>query len=61
MGVTVKNWGRLSLKRYDLTELAKHYTTFEETFSLIWFEPDSGPEEPVKNWGGSRAEETMVA
>jgi len=49
-------WFRDWPKGYDLTELARHYPTFEETFSLIWFEPDSGPEEPVKNWGGSRAE-----
>ncbi len=50
-------WFRDWPNGYDLTELARHYPTFEETFSLIWFEPDSGPEEPVKSWGSSRAEE----
>ena len=24
----------------------------DETFSLLWFEQDSGPDEPVKNWSG---------
>jgi Zn-dependent peptidase ImmA (M78 family) len=44
-------------KGYDLTELAKHYPTFEETFSLLFFEQDSGPDEPVKNWSGALAQE----
>lgn len=56
-GISQDVWFRDWPKGYDLTELAKHYPTFEETFSLIWFEPDSGPEEPVKTWGRRRAEE----
>jgi hypothetical protein len=40
-----------------LTEMAKHYPTFEETFSLLWFEPDGGPDEPVKVCRGSVAQE----
>jgi Zn-dependent peptidase ImmA (M78 family) len=50
-------WFRDWPKGYELTELAKHYPTFKETFSLIWFEPDSGPDQPVRNWRGCRAEE----
>ncbi|MBT2303406.1 ImmA/IrrE family metallo-endopeptidase [Variovorax paradoxus] len=46
-------WFRDWPKGYDLTEMAKHYPTFDETFSLIWFEQDSGPQEPVKNWSGT--------
>ena len=45
-------WLRDWPKGYDLIELAKHYPTFDETFSLLWFEKDSGPDEPVKNWSG---------
>lgn len=44
-------------KGYDLVELAKHYPAFEETFSLLWFEQDSGPEEPVQNWSGVPTQE----
>ncbi|WP_213958035.1 MULTISPECIES: ImmA/IrrE family metallo-endopeptidase [unclassified Variovorax] len=50
-------WFRDWPKGYELTELAKHYPTFEETFSLIWFEQDSGPDEPVKNWSGTPTQE----
>jgi hypothetical protein len=50
-------WFRDWPKGYDLTELAKHYPTFEETFSLLWFEQDSGPDERVQNWGGVPAQE----
>ena len=39
-------------KGYDLVELAKHYPSYDETFSLLWFEQDSGPDEPVKNFAG---------
>ena len=50
-------WFRDWPKGYDLTELSKHYPTFEETFSLLWFEQDSGPDEPVKNWSGTPMQE----
>lgn len=50
-------WFRDWPNGYDLTEMAKHYPTFEETFSLLWFEPDGGPDEPVKVWSGSVAQE----
>jgi hypothetical protein len=36
--VSFRDWP----KGYDLTELAKHYSAFEETFSLLWFEQDRG-------------------
>ena len=39
-------------KGYDLVELAKHYPSYDETFSLLWFKQDSGPDEPVKNFAG---------
>jgi Zn-dependent peptidase ImmA (M78 family) len=42
---------------YDLIELAKHYPDYDETFSLLWFEQDSGPDEPVKNFAGVPAQE----
>ncbi|SCK42581.1 Predicted Zn peptidase [Variovorax sp. HW608] len=44
-------------KGYDLIELAKHYPSYEETFSLLWFEQDSGPDEPVNNFAGVPAEQ----
>jgi Zn-dependent peptidase ImmA (M78 family) len=44
-------------KGYDLIELAKHYPSYDETFSLLWFEQDSGPDEPVKNFAGVPVEE----
>ena len=50
-------WFRDWPKGYDLTELAKHYPAFDETFSLIWFDQDSGPDKPVKNWSGVPAPE----
>lgn len=50
-------WFRDWPKGYDLIEMAKHYPSFDETFSLIWFEQDSGPDEPVKNWSGAPAQE----
>ena len=50
-------WFRDWPKGYDLAELAKHYPTFEETFSLLWFGLDSGPDEPVKNWSGTPVRE----
>ena len=37
-------------KGYDLTELAKHYPSYDETVSLLWFQEDSGPRWPVKNF-----------
>jgi Zn-dependent peptidase ImmA (M78 family) len=55
-GVSQDVWFRDWPKGYDLTELAKHYPTFEETFSLLWFEQDSGPDQPVKNWSGVPAQ-----
>lgn len=45
-------WFRDWPKGYDLTELAKHYPNYDETFALLWFEQDSGPDEPVKNFSG---------
>ncbi len=45
-------WFRDWPKGYDLTELAKHYPNYDETFALLWFEQDSGPGEPVKNFSG---------
>lgn len=50
-------WFRDWPNGYDLTELAKHDPVFEETFSLLWFEPDSGPDEPVRAWSGSVTKE----
>ncbi|MFC5606085.1 ImmA/IrrE family metallo-endopeptidase [Variovorax soli] len=50
-------WFRDWPKGFDLIELAKHYPSFDETFALIWFEQDSGPDEPVKNWGGTPIQE----
>lgn len=41
---------------YDLTELAKHYPEYDETFALLWFEGDSGPEEAVNTFS-SRPQE----
>lgn len=35
---------------YDLTELSKHYPEYDETFSLIWFDSDDGPDEPVNTF-----------
>jgi Zn-dependent peptidase ImmA (M78 family) len=40
-------------KGYDLIELSRHYPSYDETFSLLWFEEESGPEEPVKNFSGA--------
>jgi Zn-dependent peptidase ImmA (M78 family) len=45
-------WFRDWPQGYDLIELAKHYPSYDETFSILWFEQDSGPDEPVKNWSG---------
>jgi Zn-dependent peptidase ImmA (M78 family) len=44
-------------KGYDLIELAKHYPSYDETFSLLWFEQNSGPDEPVKNFSEVSIEE----
>lgn len=38
------------LQGYDLVELSKHYPEYNETFSLIWFEVDDGPDEPVNTF-----------
>jgi Zn-dependent peptidase ImmA (M78 family) len=35
---------------YDLTELSKHYPEFDETFSLIWFDNEDGPDEPINTF-----------
>lgn len=50
-------WFRDWPQGYELTELAKHSPTFDETFSLLWFEPDRGPIEPVKNWTSTPSHE----
>lgn len=50
-------WFRDWSKGYELTELAKNYPSFDEAFSLIWFEPDDGPDVPVKGLGSSAARE----
>ena len=42
---------------YDLTELAKHYSEYDETFALLWFESDSGPEEPVNTFSSKLQED----
>lgn len=55
-GISQDVWFRDWPKGYDLVELAKHYPAFEETFSLLWFEQDGGPEEPVQNWGSARVQ-----
>lgn len=56
-GISQDVWFRDWPKGYDLIEMAKHYPNFDETFSLLWFEQDSGPDEPVKNWSGTPAQE----
>jgi len=56
-GVSQDVWFRDWPKGYDLIEMAKHYPSFNETFSLIWFEQDSGPDEPVKNWSGTSTQD----
>ena len=56
-GISQDVWFRDWPKGYDLVELAKHYPAFEETFSLLWFEQDGGPEEPVQNWNGTPTQE----
>lgn len=38
------------LQGYDLTELSKHYPEYDETFSLIWFDSDDGPDEAVNTF-----------
>lgn len=40
---------------YELTELAKHYPNYDETFSLLWFENDDGPDEPVNTFSAKPA------
>lgn len=45
-------WFRDWPQGYDLVELTKHYPSYDETFSILWFDQESGPDEPVKNWGG---------
>lgn len=42
---------------YELTELAKHYPNYDETFSLLWFENDDGPDEPVNTFSAKPAAE----
>ena len=46
-------WFRDWPKGYDLIEIAKHHPAFEETFSLLWFAADTGPDEPVKARNGA--------
>jgi Zn-dependent peptidase ImmA (M78 family) len=40
---------------YELTELAKYYPDYDETFSLLWFENDDGPDEPVNTFSAKPA------
>lgn len=40
---------------YELAELAKHYPDYDETFSLLWFENDDGPDEPVNTFSAKPA------
>lgn len=40
---------------YELTELAKHYPDYDETFSLLWFENGDGPDEPVNTFSAKPA------
>lgn len=40
---------------YELTELAKHYPNYDETFSILWFENDDGPDEPVNTFSAKPA------
>ena len=35
---------------YEMTELAKHYPSYDETFALLWFETDDGPADPVNTF-----------
>jgi Zn-dependent peptidase ImmA (M78 family) len=42
---------------YDLTELARHYPEYDETFALLWFDDDNGPEEPVNTFSGKPQED----
>ncbi len=42
---------------YDLIELAKHYPEYDETFALLWFDGDSGPEEPVNTFSAKPLED----
>jgi len=49
-GISQDVWFQDWPQGYDLTELAKHYPEYDETFSLLWFESDSGPEEPVNTF-----------
>lgn len=51
-GISQDVWFTDWPKGYELTELARHSLEFNEAFSLIWFEPEAGPEEPVKNSAG---------
>jgi Zn-dependent peptidase ImmA (M78 family) len=55
-GISQDVWFRDWPKGYDLTELAKHYPNYDETFALLWFEQDSGPDEPVNNFSGMPVE-----
>jgi Zn-dependent peptidase ImmA (M78 family) len=38
------------LQGYDLTEMARHYPEYDQTFSLLWFEDDDGPAMPVNTF-----------
>jgi Zn-dependent peptidase ImmA (M78 family) len=51
-GISQDVWFQDWPRGYDLTELAKHYPDYDETFTLLWFEHDCGPGEPVKNIAG---------
>lgn len=46
---------------YELTELVKHYPNYDETFSLLWFENDDGPDEPVNTFSvKSAADDSLL-
>lgn len=40
---------------YELTELAKHFPNYDETFALLWFDSDDGPDEPVNTFSARPA------
>lgn len=42
---------------YDLIELAKHYPEYDESFALLWFEEDCGPQEPVNTFASRPRED----
>lgn len=49
-GISQDVWFQDWPQGYDLIELAKHYFEYDETFALLWFENDSGPEKSVNTF-----------